>query len=438
MLPPVDAEALVEPTTDTPTQALDAAEIAALLRAGREEPEVVLPSQPAIPAAEAELALGAVPSPATSPIDAESIAAASYPEPFDAAPADAEPGETDEHEADGLAALFGDVGEEQEVHEPEPEPEDEAEAEDDRFRPEPEPAADLEGPQLPATVAFSLPPTAAEDSETFDRYGRTAPPVFTPLATGAAAVPAPTAELPPVTATAAPASAVPAAPAASAVPAAPAGPVPPQGTGGSGLWGNRNNRILLLALSALAVVLVLIGLFALGTRIPSLVGGQKPAPQPTTVATATAAKPSASPTAAPVPTVTPKPAAAVGPGVHPWDALGGGECIQPFTSVWAEEFTVVDCAAPHTAQLLYTNVLSADPAAPYPGADALAQQMPGVCTAGGIVDLAAAGAYPDLQVIGSYPATEQQWKDGQRSYYCFANRASGQPLTSSVAGPGPS
>ena len=37
----------------------------------------------------------------------------------------------------------------------------------------------------------------------------------------------------------------------------------------------------------------------------------------------------------------PKPAA-VGAGTHPWDALGGGECIQPFTSVWAEEFTVVD------------------------------------------------------------------------------------------------
>jgi len=52
-------------------------------------------------------------------------------------------------------------------------------------------------------------------------------------------------------------------------------------------------------------------------------------------------------------------------------------------------------------------------------------------------DLTAAAAYPDLQVQGSFPATEAQWKSGQRSYYCFANRSSGQPLTSSVAGPGP-
>jgi hypothetical protein len=31
----------------------------------------------------------------------------------------------------------------------------------------------------------------------------------------------------------------------------------------------------------------------------------------------------------------------------------------------------------------------------------------------------------------------QQWNTGQRDYYCFATRASGQPLTSSIAGPGP-
>jgi hypothetical protein len=105
--------------------------------------------------------------------------------------------------------------------------------------------------------------------------------------------------------------------------------------------------------------------------------------------------------------------------------------------VWAEDFTVVDCTTPHTAQMAYTNLLSADPAAPYPGADALAQQIPGLCTAAGVIDLGAAGAYPDLQVLGSFPATEQQWKAGQRSYYCFANRSSGQPLTTSVAGPGP-
>jgi len=184
------------------------------------------------------------------------------------------------------------------------------------------------------------------------------------------------------------------------------------------------------------VVLVLIGLFALGTRIPSLFRAAQPVPV-STASHPASPSPKPTPTPTPTPTVTPKRAAAVGPGVHPWDTLGGGECIQPFTNVWAQEFTVVDCATPHAAQLVYTNLLSADPAAPYPGVDALAQQIPGLCTAGGVIDLGAAAAYPDLQVVGSYPATEQQWKDGQRSYYCFANRSGGEPLTSSVAGPGP-
>ncbi|WP_374009341.1 septum formation family protein [Leifsonia sp. LS-T14] len=338
---PASLERPVDSPADVPTQQLDAAEIAALLREERDVSAAVLPSQPAIPAAEAEVALGAAPSPATSAIDAESFAAVVSP---------------------------------------------------------PEPAADLEGPQLEPTVPFSAPPTEAA-----------------------------------------------ATPATAATPVGPEGPEgpdlpggPPAPPGGPSIWASRNNRILLLALGAVAVVLVLVGLFALGTRIPSLFGAAKSGPQPTTSSTPRAASPTPTPTPTPVPTVTPKPAAAVGPGTHPWDALGGGECIQPFTTVWEQQFVVVDCTAPHTAQLVYTNLLSADPAAPYPGADALAQQLPALCTAPGVVDLGAAAAYPDLQVIGSFPATEQQWKDGQRSYYCFANRSSGQPLTTSVAGPGPS
>jgi hypothetical protein len=123
--------------------------------------------------------------------------------------------------------------------------------------------------------------------------------------------------------------------------------------------------------------------------------------------------------------------------VQKWDALGGGECIQPFTTPWAETFTVVDCATPHAAQMVWTDVLSADPAAPYPGADALAQQIGALCTAPGVIDLAAGAEYTGLQVQGSFPATDQQWRDGQRSYYCFASRSTGEPLTTSVAGGGP-
>lgn len=501
VLPPIDAAALFEPPVETPEQQQDAAEIADLLRASHEEPELAappaspsayeppaafdapdvidtptqqldtseiaallrdepvesLPSAPAFPAAEAELAMGGLPSPATSPIDAESIASASEPEPFATDPfateqfatepfaaepsapeaADETPADDVEaEESDGLAELFGEVDEEPEsgpaspiVVEPLSEPGDESA--DESIDEAPEPAAGVEGPQLTATTPFAFtqtvpvdttpaPPTAPEPSAV--------PAWELPTAAGGSVAAASAATVD--TGSAATVSA-PTADGAAGATAAPASP-----TGGD-FWNSRNNRILLLAGGALAVVLVLIGLFAIGTRIPSWLGAAKPAP---VAATASAsAKPSATPTPTPtpVPTVTPKPAAAVGAGTHPWDALGGGECIQPFTTVWAEEFTVVDCAAPHTAQLVYTNLLSADPAAPYPGADALAQQIPGLCTAGGVVDLGAAGAYPDLQVTGSFPATEQQWKDGQRSYYCFATRSSGEPLTSSVAGPGP-
>jgi hypothetical protein len=43
----------------------------------------------------------------------------------------------------------------------------------------------------------------------------------------------------------------------------------------------------------------------------------------------------------------------------------------------------------------------------------------------------------DLQVQAAFPVTEAQWAAGERTYYCFANRAGGEPLTGSIAGPGP-
>ena len=46
-------------------------------------------------------------------------------------------------------------------------------------------------------------------------------------------------------------------------------------------------------------------------------------------------------------------------------------------------------------------------------------------------------ASTDLQVQAAFPVTEEQWAAGERNYYCFANRAGGEPLTGSIAGPGP-
>ena len=173
----------------------------------------------------------------------------------------------------------------------------------------------------------------------------------------------------------------------------------------------------------LAAVLVLAGLFWLGTQLGGGAGG--------------AATPADSPSASATPTPTPEPTAAQPVGVHAWDTLFGGECIEPFTGPWEEEFTVVDCAAPHAAQLVYRGVLPGDAAAPFPGEAELASQMNLLCTATGVIDLAAVAGMEDLQVQASYPVTEAQWAEGERNYYCFANRAGGEPLTASIAGPGP-
>lgn len=192
----------------------------------------------------------------------------------------------------------------------------------------------------------------------------------------------------------------------------------------------------------LLTILVLLGLFVLGTRLPDLLG---PAPAVST--------PSPSPTTTP----TALPIGPVDPGTYRWDELLGGECLEPYVDAWQDEYVVVDCAAPHGGQLVYRAWFpnpdldpaldpAADPTAapldptvrpgthPYPGAEALAEQVGLLCAAAGVVDLAVAGQYADAQIQGSYPATAEQW-DENPSYYCFVSRSSGEPLTGSVAIP---
>jgi len=140
-------------------------------------------------------------------------------------------------------------------------------------------------------------------------------------------------------------------------------------------------------------------------------------------------------TAQPTPTPTPDPAAATGPlavGVHPWTALRGGECLNPFGSPWDETFTVVDCASPHAAQLIARVSLNPDPAAAYPGEAAITSQLNLACTAPTVLDFAAAAAYPDVQWQASYPVSDARWTEGHRDYSCFISRSSGEPLTGSV------
>jgi hypothetical protein len=71
----------------------------------------------------------------------------------------------------------------------------------------------------------------------------------------------------------------------------------------------------------------------------------------------------------------------------------------------------------------------------FPGVDKLQAQISLLCTAPGVINLAAAGAYNDAQIQGSFAVTEDQWAQGEHDYFCFVNRKSGQPLTGSIAVP---
>ena len=188
--------------------------------------------------------------------------------------------------------------------------------------------------------------------------------------------------------------------------------------------GARQAALIWTAVGLLALI-VLVGLFFLGQR---LVDSKVPIAAPTPA-------PSATPT--PTPTPTPEITAMQAAGVNAWDTLFGGECFEPYVSPWENDFTVVDCAASHTAQLVYRGSFGGDATTVFPGEAALAAQINLLCTAPGILDLSAAGAFPNLQMQGSYPITAEQWTEGPRNYYCFASRASAEPLTATITGPGP-
>ncbi len=185
---------------------------------------------------------------------------------------------------------------------------------------------------------------------------------------------------------------------------------------------SRSQKILLSVAGGLVAILALVALFFVGTRIPALVA--QPAP----------AVPSG-PSATPTPTSTAKPVGPVANGIHPWTDLLGGECLDPYTGPWAEKFTVVDCAKPHPAQMVFRGTFdtTADPS--FPGVEKLQAQISLLCAAPGVINLAAAGVYNDAQLQGSYAVNEDEWANGEHDYFCFVSRSSGQPLTGSVAIP---
>jgi hypothetical protein len=203
----------------------------------------------------------------------------------------------------------------------------------------------------------------------------------------------------------------------------PAGPPPPteQGPKPPRAPIPRVQKILMWIAGGLVAVLALIALFLLGSRLASTTG---PAP-------ALSPSPSATPTAMP----TALPAGPLPPGEYQWDELLGGECLDPFESAWQDRYTVVDCAVPHPAQMVFRGQFPDAPDAAYPGVDELNKRIDLLCTAPTVINYQVAGTAQDIQVAASFAATAEQWDAGDRTFFCFANRASGESLTASIAVP---
>ncbi|MDP3209021.1 MAG: septum formation family protein, partial [Rhodoglobus sp.] len=190
-------------------------------------------------------------------------------------------------------------------------------------------------------------------------------------------------------------------------PKPPRGPIP------------RVQKILMGVAGGLLALLVLVGLFLLGTKLADALG-PAPAVSPT-------------PTKSPGPIVLP--IGPVEPGEYQWDELLGGECLAPYESAWQDTYTVVDCAVPHPAQMVHRGVFDDTTVAVYPGVEELQKRINLLCTAPTVIDYAKAGTANDIQVEASFAVDATDWADGNRTYFCFVSRASGDDLTLSIAIP---
>jgi hypothetical protein len=176
-------------------------------------------------------------------------------------------------------------------------------------------------------------------------------------------------------------------------------------------------QLFAIAIAAgLVAALALTALFLAGTRI-----GDSMAPVAVATPTPTDTT-SAAPTVGPLPT-----------GTYVWDELLGGECLEPFDSAWQDEYTVIECAQPHAAQLLKRGQFDDAVSAPFPEVDDLVSRTTSLCSTDAVINYAAAESFADLELVASFAPTAQNWDAGQRDYYCFATRSGSEALTESVA-----
>ena len=192
------------------------------------------------------------------------------------------------------------------------------------------------------------------------------------------------------------------------------GPKPPKGPAAPI---PKVQKVLMWVAGSLAAALALVALFLLGTRLT-------PAP-------AVIAEPSPTPT----PSFIVLPLGPVDPGEYQWDELLGGECLDPWVSAWQDRYTVVDCTTPHPAQMVYRGTFDDESFAAYPGLEELQKRINLLCTPPTIINYAAAGAAKDVQVEASFAVDATDWDDGNRTYFCFVTRSTGENFTTSVAVP---
>ncbi|MBB5633035.1 hypothetical protein BKA04_001258 [Cryobacterium mesophilum] len=187
----------------------------------------------------------------------------------------------------------------------------------------------------------------------------------------------------------------------------------------------KSQKVLIWIAGSLVAVLALLALFLVGTKLPDLLG-----PAPAVVET---------PSTTPTPTATATPVGPVAVGVHRWNELLGGECLSPYVGPWENEYTVVDCEAPHPAQLVTRGTFDTEDGVvlAYPGMDALQSQVNLLCTSPKVVDYKAAGKYTDIQFDASYAVSAEEWNTGNRDYYCFISRSTGGDIEGSLAVPPP-
>jgi hypothetical protein len=178
----------------------------------------------------------------------------------------------------------------------------------------------------------------------------------------------------------------------------------------------KTQRTLMIVAGALIALIALVALFFLGQRL-----GQQSA-QPVGAPTGNATTPAKAPSNG-----------LAAPGVQSFSALQGGECLQPFTSAWSATYTVVDCGSSHVGQLVFKGTLPDASGTPYPTGSQFKTEITPLCTSTSAIDYSVAKSVSDLQISFSYPSSAKDWDGGNRTYYCFVNRASGDPLPDNLA-----